>query len=422
MKEKEIPRIPEPECAVTVPSSDASSVSCLNSRGQMRWSPAAVHHLLTAHQGAVAAKSRAPSEKLAELLHREFLRVYPACPVSPTVLLTKCYIFRSEIKSGKLVLDSSASTAADGTGVDAATATIPGLSRKWTAAMLAELEPARQRALAKKRQLGPDCAVAMGDFWLGEFRVRFPEYRGSKKQLLKQYRRLKSVSEQGGESIEISNETYEEVKAILESRQVLLPPFVSNKVIMRAQQWVEQAAQQLLGSEDLAGEPGQTASAFGVKGVAKAEDGSTCLPITAGVLGTTAVNGAAAVEGAADMVRPAAVLGTNYVEEGVAAAEEAAAAATECRTAVIMGGAAVNGRTAVIMDGAAVDGMPVSVLPGGALLISGRRPPDAPVIRLAEAPDVSIIPSVPTSAPQPVMTNSPPRAVIVKLSEIGEFV
>ena len=82
----------------------------------------------------MAAKSRAPSEKLAELLHREFLRVYPACPVSPTVLLTKCYIFRSEIKSGKLVLDSSASTAADGTGVDAATATIPGLSRKWTAA------------------------------------------------------------------------------------------------------------------------------------------------------------------------------------------------------------------------------------------------------------------------------------------------
>ena len=33
-------------------------------------------------------------QKLADVLHAEFKKVYPKCPVGPTVLLTKCYIFR----------------------------------------------------------------------------------------------------------------------------------------------------------------------------------------------------------------------------------------------------------------------------------------------------------------------------------------
>jgi hypothetical protein len=304
----------------------------------MRWSAPAVQHLLASHQAAVAAKTRGNSDqKLADLLHAEFLRAYPSCPVSPAVLLTKCYIFRSELKSGKLVLgDGSASAGAEADGVAAAA----GPGRQWTAAMLAELEPARQRALVRKRQLGPDCTVALSDFWLGEFRVRFPEYRGSKKNLVKQLRRLKGhqhgqQADHGGADVEISNEAYEEVKAILESSQVILPPFVSNKVIMRAQQWVDHAAQQQL-------------------------------PVS----------------------EPATAAGNETVE---------------------------GMPTAVVGQEAAF-----SVLPGGALLItksSRAGEGTAPESRLgAEAPSVSIIPSTTCSLPVP----APPRAVIIKLSEIGE--
>jgi hypothetical protein len=307
----------------------------------MRWSAPAVQHLLASHQAAVAAKTRGNGggdQKLADLLHAEFLRAYPSCPVSPAVLLTKCYIFRSELKSGKLVLgDSSASAGAEADVVAAAAA---GPGRQWTAAMLAELEPARQRALVRKRQLGPDCTVALSDFWLGEFRVRFPEYRGSKKNLVKQLRRLKGhqhgqADHHGGADVEISNEAYEEVKAILESSQVILPPFVSNKVIMRAQQWVEHAAQQQL-------------------------------PVS----------------------EPATAAGSETLD-GMPTA--------------------VGGHEAAF-----------SVLPGGALLItkSSRAGEGmAPESRLgAEAPSVSIIPSTTCSLPVP----APPRAVIIKLSEIGE--
>jgi hypothetical protein len=304
----------------------------------MRWSAPAVQHLLASHQAAVAAKTRGNSDqKLADLLHAEFLRAYPSCPVSPAVLLTKCYIFRSELKSGKLVLgDGSASAGAE---ADVAAAA-PG--RQWTAAMLAELEPARQRALVRKRQLGPDCTVALSDFWLGEFRVRFPEYRGSKKNLVKQLRRLKGhqhgqADHHGGADVEISNEAYEEVKAILESSQVILPPFVSNKVIMRAQQWVEHAAQQQQ------------------------------LPVVS---------------------EPATASGSETVE-GIPTT--------------------VGGHEAAF-----------SVLPGGALLItksSRAGEGTAPESRLgAEAPSVSIIPSTTCSLTVP----APPRAVIIKLSEIGE--
>ena len=39
----------------------------------------------------------------------------------------------------------------------------------------------------------------------------------------------------------MGGELYQEVRALLESSQVILPPFVSSKVIMLAQQWVEGA-------------------------------------------------------------------------------------------------------------------------------------------------------------------------------------
>lgn len=132
----------EPE----LPSFASGSANCLNARGQMRWTQAAVTNLLHCHQLAVAAKNRSPDLKLASVLHAEFKRRYPACPVGPSVLLTKCYIFRSEIKSGKLVIQH----AAGGAG-SSPPSLLENLSRSWTLPMLAELGPARRRAVERKR-------------------------------------------------------------------------------------------------------------------------------------------------------------------------------------------------------------------------------------------------------------------------------
>ena len=77
------------------PPSTIATQSCLNARGQMRWTNQAVTDLLECHKLAVTAKNASqPFTKLATLLHKEFTSRYPSCPVGPSVLLTKCYIFR----------------------------------------------------------------------------------------------------------------------------------------------------------------------------------------------------------------------------------------------------------------------------------------------------------------------------------------
>jgi hypothetical protein len=250
---------------------------------------------------------------------------------------------------------------------------VPGLSRKWTAAMLAELEPSRQRALARKRKLGPNCVVGLGDFWLGEFRVRFPDYRGSKKQLLKQYRRLKGSEEQGGETVEISNETYEEVKAILESRQVMLPPFVSNKVIMRAQQWVEQATLQQATLQQATLQQATLQQA-----TPQHQRLSADIPAHVSAMGDKTEAGLS--------------------DERTSGSDSEAVAGNTVAYAVERAGAtgeeAVEGADAVLMSRSMV-----------------------------QAPHVSIIPAPAMPPPQPPPdTNYPPSAVIVKLSEIGEWI
>merc|ERR1712098_804087 len=81
-----------------------ADVSGLNARGQMRWTQKAVSDLLECHKLGLKAKNSHPSKKLADLVHQKFKQRHPYCPIAPNVLLTKCYILRSELKSGKLVL------------------------------------------------------------------------------------------------------------------------------------------------------------------------------------------------------------------------------------------------------------------------------------------------------------------------------
>ena len=215
----------------------SDSASGLNARGQMRWTQQAVSDLLACHKLGLEAKTGCPDRRLAELVHKEFLQRHPYCPIAPNVLLTKCYILRSELKSGKLVLTQEK----EDTGEKYRGAT--GL-RSWTTPMLQELIDSRRRAIHRRKMGGGNTAV-LGDIWLEEFRAVYPDYRSSKKNLFRKYKWWRSKRQEerreGGarERRTISQELYQEVRALLESTQVILPPFVSSKVIMLGQQWVE---------------------------------------------------------------------------------------------------------------------------------------------------------------------------------------
>lgn len=198
--------------------------NCLNARGQMRWTQQAVTDLLQAHKLAVASKNKHPDTKLATILHTEFKKKYPSCPVGPNVLLTKCYIFRSEIKSGKLVMQNTG---------DVGSTILENISRNWSVEMLNELGPARRRAVYRKRifQLNNQ-SIQLGDLWLEEFKLKFPNYKASKKQLIKKYKwwRTKQNSSMP-EHFEVSGQLYLEIKGILEGKNLILPPDIPATVL-----------------------------------------------------------------------------------------------------------------------------------------------------------------------------------------------
>jgi len=225
--------------------------SGLNSRGQMRWSRQAVTDLLESHKMGLEAKNGNADKRLADLVHAEFLRRHPYCPIAPPVLLTKCYIFRSELKSGKLVLGDDSS---DDTGERYRS--LQGL-RSWSKEMLDELGISRKRAIAWKRMAGPEAkGIHLADIWLQEFKNKFPDYKSSRKNLFRKYKWWKSKQQIVGAAPkppssdlkiqpEVSKEVFLEIKAILESSQIVLPPFVSSKLIMVAQQWAWQESDRM---------------------------------------------------------------------------------------------------------------------------------------------------------------------------------
>ena len=120
--------------------------------------------------------------------------------------------------------------------------------RTWTKQMLDELVASRKRAITR-RKMAPSGQL-LGDIWLDEFRQVYPDYRSSKKNLFRKYkwwrqRRAemeKDVSRTVGK-INIAEETvlFSELSRSLSETSVELPPFVSSKVIMLAQHWVERS-------------------------------------------------------------------------------------------------------------------------------------------------------------------------------------
>jgi len=110
------------------------------------------------------------------LVHQKFKQRHPYCPIAPNVLLTKCYILRSELKSGKLVLTDCKEDTGEKYRGEA------GL-RTWTMPMLEELVSSRKRAI-NRRKFGSQCGnvgQVLGEVWLQEFQKVYPDYRSSKK-------------------------------------------------------------------------------------------------------------------------------------------------------------------------------------------------------------------------------------------------
>ena len=107
--------------------------------------------------------------------------------------------------------------------------------RSWSRDMLEELGASRKRAIAWKRNSGPESkGIHLADVWLEEFRKKYPDYKSSRKNLFRKFKWWK-IRQAGAKqavvepvkSQEVSKEVFQEVKAILESSQIVLPPFLS---------------------------------------------------------------------------------------------------------------------------------------------------------------------------------------------------
>ena len=136
---------------------------------------------------------------------------------------------RSELKSGKLVLnDSKEDTGEKYRGES-------GL-RTWTRQMLDELVASRKRAITRRKMEG---GKLLGDIWLDEFRLVYPDYKSSKKNLFRKYKwwRQRRAETEKDESkmmpkvdLDAEGVLFSELKKSLCENSVTLPPFVSSKV------------------------------------------------------------------------------------------------------------------------------------------------------------------------------------------------
>ena len=111
-----------------------------------------------------------------------------------------------------------------------------------------ELVASRKRAIGRKKMTGTNIGKLLGDLWLEEFRSVFPDYRSSKKNLFRKYKwwrqrraEMEKDTIKSAPKIAIDKDSvlFLELKKSLSENTMELSPFVSSKVIMLAQHWVE---------------------------------------------------------------------------------------------------------------------------------------------------------------------------------------
>ena len=232
-----------------------------NGRGQMNWNKVAINDLLQCHNSAnaehklILSNGKKPMTKLSELVHQKFLTLHPYCKLTPAILMTKCYSWRSAIDKGALNIDlASISPKIESQESMEAENMKPGtvkrslsrdlVFRTWTQEMINDMLKTRKIALNRKRQQESFSKepANLTDLWYEEFLKLYPDYKSSKKNLWRKYKWYKSrmgstsnLEEQPMDVEEqqpvqpilrmknIRKDVFSYLKAVLEEARIFLP-------------------------------------------------------------------------------------------------------------------------------------------------------------------------------------------------------
>lgn len=188
-----------------------------NSRGQMNWNKLAIKDLLECHiasqkqlKNMIGHSGKRSCPKLSELVHRKFVELHPYCKLTPAILMTKCYTYKSAIEKGNLQIEINSSNIkfepSSEPMTDMPAARIKRSSsrdlvfRTWTQEMIDNMLKTRKIALLKKKKMGITIAgsggksdlVTLTEIWHEEFLKLHPDYKSSKKNLWRKYKWYKS--------------------------------------------------------------------------------------------------------------------------------------------------------------------------------------------------------------------------------------
>ena len=143
---------------------DLETVRKPNSRGQMNWNKLAITDLLDCHKSAQLEHKNLAQEKrtkLSSLVHAKFTGLHPYCKLSPAILMTKCYTWKSAIEKGTYaIVDNKPPTAAPAKVKRSASKDL--VFRTWSQEMIDNMVKTRKMALVKKKEqedlgtLGPN--------------------------------------------------------------------------------------------------------------------------------------------------------------------------------------------------------------------------------------------------------------------------
>ena len=195
---------------------DQEHVRKPNSKGQMNWNQIAIQDLINCHAAAQAEHKvlviNANAKcKLSELLHAKFTALHPYCKLSPALLMSKCYNYKSAIEKGDVIMEIANPGDKTSTPVEQVmqpakvkrSASRDLVYRTWSQDMIDDMLKTRKIALDRKKiEDLRNKDFNMTDFWYEEFLKLQPDYKSSKKNLFRKYKwykaRLADVQENQG--------------------------------------------------------------------------------------------------------------------------------------------------------------------------------------------------------------------------------
>ena len=206
-----------------------------NNRGQMNWNKVAINDLLQCHNSAsnehklLLSNGQKP-DKLSELVHRKFLTLHPYCKLTPAILMTKCYSWKSAIEKGTLdfilpKIELKSEDSKPGLKVKRSSSK-DLIFRTWTQEMINDMLKTRKIALNRKRKVEESFGkeANLTDLWYEEFLKLHPDYKSSKKNLWRKYKWYKS---------RVSNSLEDQPMDIEENVQPVQQPILRMKNIRK---------------------------------------------------------------------------------------------------------------------------------------------------------------------------------------------